>query len=216
MTEVSKKPKVDIKRKTGVVFGATGLVGKALINLLLSDNNYEKIVAVVRNSMPISHGKLVQIEITDYNQLDNFMNKLVADTYFCCIGTTIKKEGSQEAFRKVDHDIPVIIAQLAEALSVPSLVIISSIGANLSSPNFYLRIKGEMEKSVRDVYSGNLKFVRPSLLMGKISAWLFIGPLKKYKGLHAEKVAAAMIKIADDRTEKFIYESDELQDLISK
>lgn len=216
--------------KIAVVFGATGLVGKALVNALLADTLYSKVVAVVRNNLPSADSKLVQIRVSDYSELNGIKEKLQADVYFCCIGTTIKKAGSKEAFRKVDHDIPVLAGQLAEALSVPSYVIISSIGADASSSNFYLRTKGEMEESVRKVYSGNLKFVRPSLLLGKrdefrfgeltavilmkIFGWLLAGPLKRYRGIHADKVAAAMIRISDASSGKLVYESDELQALV--
>lgn len=224
-------PQASLEKKSAVVFGATGLVGNELLKLLLSDNSYKKVTAVIRKKMLINHEKLIQVEIKDYQELANFSDELHADAYFCCIGTTLKKAGSQEAFRKVDHDIPVMIGQLAEDLSVPSLVIISSIGANASSSNFYLRTKGEMEASVRKVYSGNLKFVRPSLLIGKreefrfgektaivfmkIFGWLFFGPLKRYKGIDAVKVASAMIKLADERSGKLVCESDELQNLVT-
>lgn len=201
MTKENNKQHSDSTKKTGVVFGATGQVGKALVRLLLSDNSFERVVAVVRNFIPIVNDKLVQVKIRDYSELNNHRDELAAGIYFCCTGTTIGKAGSREAFMKVDHDLPVIIAQLANDLMVPAFVVISSIGANASSSNFYLRTKGEMEQSVRGVYTGNLKFVRPSLLMGrreefrfgeliangfmKIFGWFFSGPLKKYRGIHA-------------------------------
>lgn len=175
---------------------------------------------------------LEQVSISDFSRLMDLKDKLDADAYFCCIGTTIKKAGSREAFLKVDHDIPEKIAQLAEALHIPAMVIISSMGANSRSTNFYLRTKGTMEKTVRETYSGNLKFVRPSLLMGKreefrlgekiavgfmkACGWLLAGPLKKYKGIYASDVACAMIKISQSESDKTVYESDELFDILSK
>jgi uncharacterized protein YbjT (DUF2867 family) len=157
-------------------------------------------------------------------------DKLKAEVFFCSVGTTIKTAGSKEEFARVDLEIPKKIAQLAEALSIPSLVAISSIGADANSSNFYLRTKGEMEKTVREIYHGNLKFVRPSLLMGnrnefrfgeKVSVafmkgfgWLFAGPFKKYRGIYARDVAHVMIKISDQPADKLIYESDELQKLV--
>jgi len=217
-------------KKRAVVFGSTGLVGKELLNELLGNDEFDKVISLARKDLTVSNPRLEQVRITDFSQLMNLKDKLNATIFFCCIGTTIKIAGSQEAFRQVDLIIPQEIAKLAELLSVPSLVIISSIGASYTSSNFYLRTKGEMEKTVRELYSGNLKIVRPSLLMGqrdefrfgekasvgfmKVFGWVFAGPLKKYKGIYAHDVARAMIKIAKLPSEKVIYESDELQDIL--
>jgi len=217
-------------KKRAVVFGSTGLVGKELLKELLGNDEFDKVISVARKDLTVSNPRLEQVRITDFSQLMNLKDKLNATIFFCCIGTTIKIAGSKEAFRQVDLFIPQEIAKLAELLSVPSLVIISSIGASYTSSNFYLRTKGEMEKTVRELYSGNLKIVRPSLLMGqrdefrfgekasvgfmKVFGWVFAGPLKKYKGIYAHDVARAMIKIAKLPSEKVIYESDELQDIL--
>ena len=216
-------------KKCAVVFGATGLVGKALLTELLAGNDFEKVTAVSRKKLSISDPKLEQVQIDDFSRLLEVKDKLKPGLFFCCIGTTIKTAGSKEAFTKIDREIPVKIAHLAEALSAPSLVVISSIGASADSSNFYLRTKGEMEKAVREAYSGKLKFVRPSLLMGsreefrfgekiasgfmKTFGWLFAGPLKKYRGIYARDVARAMIKISHFKSGKTVYESNELQDL---
>lgn len=217
-------------KKSAVVFGATGLVGKELIAELLDNASFNKIVAVSRRPVSIKNPKFEHIHLAGFSQIADLKEKLKADVYFCAIGTTIKKAGTQEAFKEVDLDIPAKIAQLAQVLSVPSLVIISSIGANPASSNFYLRTKGEMEDSVRKKFTGNLKFVRPSLLMGhrdefrsgeklavismKLFGWLFAGPLRKYKGINARDVARAMIIISGHSPDKMIYESDELHDLL--
>lgn len=217
-------------QKSAVVFGATGLVGKELIAELSGNNDFERIVAVVRKQLNLTDPRLKQIRLPDFSGLMDLKEELKAGVYFCCIGTTIKTAGSKEAFTRIDLGIPQKIAQLAEALSIPSLVVISSLGAREDSSNFYLRTKGEMEKSVRGIYSGNLKFVRPSLLMGKRDefrsgekaavifmktfGWLFAGPLKKYRGIYACDVARAMIKISKLDRDKMTYESDELHDLL--
>lgn len=217
-------------RKSAVVFGATGLVGKELINALLENNDFESITAVVRKQLVLTDSKLKQIKLPDFSKLMDLRDRLKAGVFFCCVGTTIKTAGSKEEFARVDLEIPKNIARLAEALSITSLVAISSIGADANSSNFYLRTKGEMEKAVREIYHGNLKFVRPSLLMGnrdefrfgeKISVafmkgfgWLFAGPFKKYRGIYARDVAHVMIKISDQTADKMIYESNELQELV--
>ena len=140
--------------QTATVFGATGLVGKELIFELLESIHYTKVKAVVRNTLPLAHPKLEQIVIKDFNNLKDLASHLTSDVFFCCIGTTIKKAGSQEAFKKVDLDLPVKIATIAESIHVPNLIIVSSIGANAHSSNFYLRTKGEMEQKVQDVFHG--------------------------------------------------------------
>ena len=201
-------------KKTAVVFGATGLVGKTLVNLLASDERYDKVIQVVRNQSDIVHPKIHTIILADYSKLHQYKIMLAADDYFCCIGTTIKKAGSKKAFRSVDLKIPEYIAHLAGELSVPNLVIVSSIGADAQSRNFYLRTKGEMEVSVRNIYHGHLKFVRPSLLIGnrtefrpaerfsivmmKLVGWTMVGPLRKYRGIQVNKVASEMIRATED------------------
>ena len=214
-------------RKKAVVFGSTGLVGKELVRVLIARDDYDKVIAITRKPLLISDPKLEEVHLDEFSQLADLKERLHATEYYCCIGTTIAKAGSKDFFRQVDVDIPVQIAGLAELLSIPVVVIISSIGANIASPNFYLRTKGEMEKNVREVFSGNLKIVRPSLLMGKrdeyrfgekvsagfmkIFGWLFAGPLKKYKGIDARHLAVSMIKISGYPPDKVIYESNELQ-----
>jgi uncharacterized protein YbjT (DUF2867 family) len=215
--------------KTAIIFGATGLVGNELVFELLESKDYLKVITVARKPLPFSHSKLEQIQISGFDKLPEIKSKLAANVYFCCIGTTIKIAGSQDAFRKVDYDIPVLIAQLGQELSVPAMVIVSSIGADANSTNFYLRTKGEMEQSVKGIFKGNLKIVRPSLLMGHRSEFRFgekaaivfmkvlgifmIGSLKKYRGIYAWDVARAMIKSIGLSPEKVFVESDQLQDL---
>ena len=215
--------------KTAIVFGATGLVGKELVFELLEDQRFLKVKAVVRNPLPLSHSKLEQVTLKDYSGLDNIASQLAADAYFCCIGTTIRKAGSQEAFRKIDFDIPVKIARLAQSLQIPTLVVISSLGATAKTSNFYLRTKGEMEETVQKEFSGNLKFMRPSLLLGHRAEFRFgerfvqilmkpigtimFGTLAKYKGIHSWDVARGMIKATDLPKEKIILESNEIHKL---
>ena len=218
------------RAKSAVVFGATGLVGKELIMALLENMDFGNVTAVVRKQSILTNPRLKQIKLSDFSKLMDLRDKLKAGIFFCCVGTTIKTAGSKEEFARVDLEIPKEIARLAESLEIPSLVAISSIGADAGSSNFYLRTKGEMEIAVREIYHGNLKFVRPSLLMGnrdefrfgeKVSAafmkgfgWLFAGPFKKYKGIYASDVARAMIKISDLPSDKLIFESEELQGMV--
>jgi uncharacterized protein YbjT (DUF2867 family) len=212
--------------QTATVFGATGLVGKELIFELLESIPYTKVKAVVRNTLPLAHPKLEQIVVKDFNYLKDSAPQFISDVFYCCVGTTIKKAGSQEEFKKIDLDIPLRIATIAESIHVPNLVIVSSIGANAQSKNFYLRTKGEMEQKVQAVYHGNLKFVQPSFLVGNRSEFRFgekaakvlntifgifmFGPMAKYKGIHATDVARSMIKLAESAKEIVFIKSDKL------
>lgn len=214
-------------KRTVAVFGATGLVGKELVAQLIKNEEPEIIKIVVRKQLTLVSPRVKQIILPDLSNLNEYHDVLKADVFFCCIGTTIGKAGSREAFSKVDFDIPIAIARLAVSLSVPSMVIISSLGANPVSSNFYLRTKGQMEKSVGEIYKGNLKFVRPSLLTGKreefrfgeklsiifmkIFSWTFTGCLRKYRGISASDVARGMIFISTASSDTKIYESDDLQ-----
>jgi uncharacterized protein YbjT (DUF2867 family) len=213
-------------KRTAVVFGASGLVGTELVKELKPNDKYEQITLVVRTELNLSHPKITQLILSDYDNLTDHLRKLTASDYFCCIGTTIKKAGSKDNFRKVDFEIPLKIASLAKQLSIPNLIIISSVGADEKSKNFYLRTKGEMENAVRKIYNGNLKFLRPSLLMGnrneqragekigigfmKMFGWIFTGKMKKYKGIPAKTVARAMIQATNLPLNKVVLEGDDL------
>jgi uncharacterized protein YbjT (DUF2867 family) len=213
-------------RKTAVVFGATGLVGRELIAQLLDSPDYRTVIAVLRKKIPLFHPKLEQVLLADFDRLPEVEDHLHASDYFCCIGTTIRVAGSKEAFRRVDFQIPKQIAELACKLSVKSLMVISSNGAKATSSNFYLRTKGEMEQAVRSAYPGNLKFVRPSLLIGKrdqprfgetmgigfmkLFGWMLFGKLSVYRGVKSRTVAAAMIRLSGVNDGRLVYESDEL------
>jgi uncharacterized protein YbjT (DUF2867 family) len=225
------KQNIDM-HQTAIVFGATGLVGKELIFELLESIQYAKVTAIVRNTLPLAHPKLEQMIIKDFYKLNDHAQQFSADCFFCCIGTTIKTAGSKEAFRKVDLDIPVRIATIAETIRVPNLIIVSSIGANAQSSNFYLKTKGEMEQMVKAIYHGNLKFARPSFLIGNRGEFRFgekvakvmnaifgifmLGPLAKYRGIRSWDVARSLVKLPELPKEKILIQSDELQQLSGK
>lgn len=179
--------------------------------------------------MGISHERLTEI-IDDYTHLENLKIQTPIDDVFCCIGTTIKKAGSKESFKKVDLELPVAIAKLAADRKAEKLLVVSSIGAKAGSGNFYLRTKGEMEKEVLKIEGPLKTIIRPSMLLGerneKRSAesfgqvlmkplkLLMIGKLRKYKPIPAADVACAMIAIANSQpTAQVIFESHDLQEI---
>lgn len=212
--------------RKAVVAGATGLVGKELVKLLLNNPEYTAVTLIVRRPTGIAHPKL-QEKIVDFNRLEQSDVDLTGADVFCTLGTTIKKAGSQEAFRLVDYEYPLAIGRMAKAQGAKQYLLITSMGANPASRTFYIRVKGEVEKELRDLGLSALHIFRPSLLLGtreefrfgeRISAVLssilsplFLGTLKKYKPVHAETVAGAMLLIAQKGTSGIhVYESNQI------
>lgn len=214
------------EKLTALVFGASGLTGKFVIEHLINDPDYELIKIFVRKELKIQHGKIRQVVINPDN-IELISNEVVGDHLYCCIGSTIKKAGSKEVFYKTDHDLVERIAKIASSNKVRSFVVISSIGAKDRSSNFYLNTKGKMEESIKTFNFNNLSIVRPSMLLGirhekrlfeeagkivvRLLSPLLIGVTKKYKPIHASTVAKAMIKIAKDLKGTNIIESDQLE-----
>jgi len=214
------------KHKTALVFGATGLVGSKLVDLLIEDERYSKIRVANRSSKNYEDSKIEEV-LVDFNHLEEYADSFNADDVFICLGTTIKKAGSKPAFEKVDLDYPTEIARLAKQNQVSQLVHISAIGANSKSSNFYTKTKGKAEEAVWKVGPENSYAVRPSMLFGnreefrlgekigialmKTLGFLMVGPAKKYKGIYDEEVAQAMIFIANATPKQKAFNSDELK-----
>ena len=215
--------------KTALLIGSTGLVGSQLLHLLLDSSTYNKVIVFVKRDAKIEHPKLVQ-HIIDFDHAESYEHYVHGDDFFCCIGTTIKKAGSQEAFKKVDYTYPKQFAQLAAKNKVSHLLLISSIGADEKSTNFYLKTKGAIEAFLKIADLETVTIVRPSLLLGKRTefrltekigaffmttfSFLLVGNLKKYKPIESKKVAQALYKLAQDDAKGFrIFESDQMQEL---
>ena len=217
--------------KTAIIFGATGLVGSHLLNQLLEDPLYSKVISISRRDTGIRNTKLEDItgDLTNRDFLKNHIN---GDVIFCCLGTTIKKAGSQEAFSLVDLHLPVLIAEIGEKNNIPVMVVISSLGASTGSSNFYLRTKGQMEKQVFGFNYDKIIIFRPSLLLGKrndfrfgealgkpflqIASLFLFGTWKKFKAIEATTVAKAMRILTEESNGKIIIESDEIDMQVKK
>lgn len=210
--------------KKALIAGATGLVGSYVLDQLLTDANYTAVIAVTRTSLNTQHNKLQHI-VTSFDKLDDVAAQLRADDIFCCLGTTIRKAGSQQAFRKVDYDYPIRLARITAANGAEKFLLVSALGADSSSRIFYNRVKGETEEALRSVGFASLHIFRPSLLLGprteqraaedaakwfyKVFGWLIP---KRYKAIHAQTVARAMLHYAHQPERGvFIHESDEMQ-----
>ncbi len=194
--------------KTAIVCGSTGLVGQLLLYKLLESPLYEKVISVVRRPSLIKHHKLSEI-IIDFDQLSDKMVGLIAQDAFCCLGTTLKKAGSKEIQEKIDRQYVSDFAKACIKNGVSSIAIVSSIGANENSSNFYLRTKGKMEKDVSNLPFKNISFLRPSFILGdrsefrlgerigvffaKIIDFVLIGKLRIYRGINASLIAKGMI-----------------------
>lgn len=217
---------------TASVFGPTGLVGKQLVLQLIKETTFSKIKVFTRRPLNFEHEKVVEILI-DFSDWGDIASNLFSDEIvFCCVGTTISKAGSKEQFKKVDLELPVKIAQHARNRGVMKYIVVSSVGANPDSNNFYLRTKGEMENEVKNTGMAIVSFVRPSMLLGdreefrlgeetgkffmKTFSFAFKGRWEKYKGIEARDVARAMIRISGFTHPKLVYESDELQAMVTQ
>jgi uncharacterized protein YbjT (DUF2867 family) len=212
--------------KTAILFGSTGLTGSNVLRHLVDSPIYSRIILFNRQLQKISHPKITE-QLFAIDNLDGVAGLIVGDDLFCCLGTTIKKAGTQEVFRKVDLDAPVKLAEFASRNKLKNFIVISSIGANALSKNFYLQTKGLMEQSILASGIEKIVIVRPSMLLGhrnkfrfgeligkammSVLGLLFVGNLKKYKGIQAETVAKAMINLANNPQDKAVFESDELQ-----
>jgi uncharacterized protein YbjT (DUF2867 family) len=213
--------------KIAIIFGATGLIGKNLLDKLILDQSYDKIKIFVRRKPSLSHAK-VEVQVSDLVDIIKLKDLIKGHDVFCCLGTTISKAGSQDAFRKIDYELPTEIAMMAAENKVNGFYVVSSLGADFNSSNFYLRTKGEMEEAVKKSGINSIGIFRPSLLLGKRDEFRFgetlgkatmklinpllFGNLKKYRGIEAADVAKAMVAIArKNKTGANIFQSDEIQ-----
>jgi len=211
--------------KTALIFGSSGLVGNELLNVIRQNNNYNKIKLFVR-SFSVSHDPKIEIIKTDFNNLENYRNSMLGDDCFFCIGTTRKETPDKNEYRRVEYNLPVDIAKIAKSNSVKSFIYVSSIGANSNSSGFYLKNKGQLEEELNKINFSKLVIIRPSILLGnrkvfrlgevigifimKTLSIFFLGSLKKYKPIQAQKVAEAMVSIVQNHNRKTVFESDEL------
>ena len=215
--------------RTALLFGSSGLVGGHLLNQLIKDTNYSKIKLFVRSVPEISNPKIVIIK-TDFNDLENYKEDIRGDDCFFCIGTTKKNSPDKDEYRRVELDIPREITKIAKSNLVNSFIFVSALYANSKSSGDYLKFKGLVEEELKRLNFPKIGIMRPSFLIGdrkekrasekigifvfKLLSPLLLGPLKKMKPIHAETVAKAMIRVANENLERNIFESDEIVELV--
>lgn len=210
--------------RTALVLGSTGLVGSELLKQLLDSAHYDKVITLNRRAGAVVHQKLSE-KIINFDAPD--LQGIQGDDVFCALGTTIRKAGSKEAQYRIDCEYPGTLAAMLHAQGFKRFMLVSSIGADAGSGNFYLRTKGDLEKNIRAIPFEACYILRPSILLGKRKEFrlgerfaillmqvlrpLMVGPMKKYRGVQASAVAATMIRCAHSGEKGFhILESDQI------
>jgi len=202
---VSSTPRI------ALLAGASGLIGGHLLEALLEAPDYSRVFALTRRPFGREHPKLAN-RIVVFERMATQLKGLTANDAFCCIGTTIRDAGSQEAFRATDVDAVLLFAQAARTAGATRFVVVSSVGADMRSTRFYLRTKGEMEEGVTAIGFPSLEIMQPSLLLGSrkhVRPAEFMGALvaplinplltgarEAYRAIPAEVVARAMLGAA--------------------
>jgi uncharacterized protein YbjT (DUF2867 family) len=217
-----------MNNKTAALIGATGLIGSHLLDLLLADENFKSIRVIVRRPVDLKHPKL-SVAVIDFADEKAYSEAVAGcDAVFVAVGTTQKKvKGDKEAYRKVDYDIPVNAARFSAEAGCNSFLLVSSVGADSKSGNFYLKLKGEVEDTISTMSIPSVSIFRPSMLLGNrqesrpmetvaqviSKAVSFLFP-SKYKPIAAENVAKAMVAASKvDKPGISIYHFAEIKEL---
>jgi uncharacterized protein YbjT (DUF2867 family) len=215
--------------RTAILLGATGLVGGHCLKLLLEHDAYNHVISLGRRKAGREDEKLEE-HLIDFEQLDDYAQFFQGDDLFCCLGTTIKKAGSQAAFRQIDFTYVKESARVASAKGVGQFLLVSALGASPGSSIFYNRTKGEVEEAVAKLPFRGVQIFRPSLLLGKrtearagervaektlkLFSFLLVGSLRKYRAVQAGAVAGAMIKVALEQPAGVnVFESDRIAEI---
>ena len=190
-----------------MLVGATGLVGGLVLRQALADARVARVVAPTRRALA-PHGKL-ENPVVDFDALPRDAGWWSVDAVVCALGTTIRQAGSQAAFRKVDYELPLAVAQLARVKGARAFVLTSSVGADAGSRTFYLRVKGEVEDAIGRCGFPSLAIVRPSMLGGEraesrpmerlgMKSMQALAPLlpARWRVVSAEAVARALVACA--------------------
>lgn len=195
-----------------LLLGATGLVGGHALKILLDNEKVATVYTPTRRPLEVKHEKLINPTV-DFSTLTGEEEFFMVEACYCALGSTIKKAGSQEAFKQVDHDLVIQLAQWVFKNGCQNFAVISSVGADATSSNFYLKTKGQMEEDLRKIGFQNLKILNPGLIIGKRNESrpletlsqalaplfdpLLLGPLKKYRSIKAQDLAHQLVADLD-------------------
>lgn len=211
--------------RSALILGATGLVGGHCLDLLLASDQYELVRVIARRPLDRINPRL-EVHVMDYDRMAEKPHLFAVSDIFCCLGTTIRKAGSPEAFSKVDIDYPAAAARLGAEAGADQFLVVSALGADTDSRIFYNRAKGEMEARVRVAPLRAVWILRPALLLGDRAelrigeriaeivmrpiAPLMVGPLQRYRPIEAATVASAMVELALADGTGGVLESDQI------
>lgn len=225
--------------RTVLLAGATGLIGIELLGRLLRDERFDgRVVAPTRRAIGLSHSKLVNPVIDAMNVGDLDLREKLAqlevgaiDTYASCLGSTMRKAGSRDAFHRVDHGLVLRWARIARSLGARQALLVSSVAADPSSRSVYLHVKGEVERDLARLDYPRVDILRPGQLLGHreedrpverlaqlaarfYSPWL-TGDWSRYRGIEAGTVAAAMAQLIREHgaAGHHVHHHDEMQAL---
>ncbi|HEY4873280.1 MAG TPA: NAD(P)H-binding protein [Steroidobacteraceae bacterium] len=198
----------EAQSKVALLAGATGLVGATLLDILLDSDDFSRVVAVTRRPLAREHPRLANRTV-QFDKITSQFAGFTCHSVFCCLGTTIRAAGSEEEFRKVDVDYVLALARVAQAAQAQRFIVLSSVGADAHSKNFYLRTKGEMEEALVKMNLTALDILQPSVLLGwrgelrplELAATvlmplvnpLLVGTYAIYRGIPVRTLALAML-----------------------
>lgn len=216
--------------RTALIAGASGLVGRYVLDMLLGSPDYDRVVAVSRRPLEVEHPRLTEV-VADFAALERLPEPLVGEDAFCCLGTTMRRAGSREAFRAVDNGAVLAFAWAAQRGGARRFFAVSAMGADAGSRVFYNRVKGETEVALQVLGFKTLGLFRPGLLRGPreefrvgerlagavlaVADPVLLGRLRKYRSIHAATVARAMVRASFGTGARgvLVFENDEIADL---
>ncbi|MDV6235178.1 oxidoreductase [Leptospira ellisii] len=216
-----------MSHKAALIAGATGLIGRYLVEEALASGSYSEVYALVRREGTVSGAKEI---VRDFDTLSVSDIPSGITDVFCSLGTTISKAGSRENFKRVDHDFVLKTARLAKDKGASSFLVVSALGADPKSIVFYNRVKGETERDLETIGFSFLGIFRPSLLEGereefrpgetaghllaKLINPFLLGGIRKYRSIHGRTVAKAMLRIAEKNPSGVrVLESDRIESI---
>jgi uncharacterized protein YbjT (DUF2867 family) len=208
--------------------GATGLTGGYCLEFLLQDTQVSKVICIVRKPLQIIHPKLEQVLLVN----NTLVMPVKADAFISCLGTTIKKAGSKEAFESIDRHLPVHLASLLHQEGCQIAAVVSSMGTSKNAAVFYSRVKWKMENDMQLIGLGAVHILRPSIIDGnrkehrggerfflkftKLLHPLMMGSLKHFKAIEASTIARALVHcIHQPAKGHFVYLSDDIKQLVN-